>query len=206
MHSDSFGSRPGFRYIPDPLGRLNQGHFMRERDLPDPFGRLMAEPRPEPEITGFRNPFRISDSVGIEGRNNRRDVAKVESLFGRLGELNLDETDGVTGFAGARLDEAIRRFQKRNQLKVDGQVNPGGETITTTGAVLAANQDSDSDANDGSDQPPRKEPVLPMKPRQTLDPMNTKPRVPGILDNNEIDKKGIEDILRILRKRSRRRA
>lgn len=39
MHSDPPGNRPGFRYIPDPLGR-----FVRERDLPDPFGRLMAEP------------------------------------------------------------------------------------------------------------------------------------------------------------------
>ncbi len=44
MHSDSFGGRPGFRDIPDPLGRLNQGRFVRERDPPDPFGRLMADP------------------------------------------------------------------------------------------------------------------------------------------------------------------
>ncbi len=185
MHSDPSGSRPGFRYIPDPLGRLNQGHFVRERNLPDPFGRLLAEPKPEPEISNFRNPLRIRDSVGMEGRNNRRDVAKVESLFGRLGELNLAETDGVTGFAGARLDEAIRRFQRRNQLKVDGQVNPGGETITTTGAVLAANEKEPDSENGKKDKP--EEPLIPEEPWITRDPMETNPSVPGTRDKGEFD-------------------
>ncbi len=185
MHSDPFGSRPGFRYIPDPLGRLNQGRFVRERYLPDPFGLLMAEPRPEPEIMGFQNPFRILDSVGMEGRNNRRDVAKVESLFGRLGELNLAETDGVTGFAGARLDEAIRRFQKRQGLKVDGHINPGGETITTTGAVLAASEKKPDSENGKGNKPD--EPLIPEKPWITRDPMETKPSVPGTRDNGEFD-------------------
>ncbi|MCH7936857.1 MAG: peptidoglycan-binding protein [Proteobacteria bacterium] len=185
MHPDPFGDRPGFRYIPDPLGRLNQGHFVRERDLPDPFGRLMAKPEPEPEISNFRNPLRIRDSVGIEGRNNRRDVAKVESLFGRLGELNLDETNGVTGFAGARLDEAIRRFQKRNQLKVDGQVTPGGETITTTGAVLAASEKKPDSENDKGDKPD--EHLIPERPGDTRDPMETNPSVPRTRDKGEFD-------------------
>ena len=185
MHSDSFGGRPGFRYIPDPLGRLNQGRFVRERGLPDPFGRLMAEPEPEPEITGFRYPFRIHDSVGMEGRNNRRDVAKVENLFGRLGELNLDETDGVTGFAGARLDEAIRRFQKRQGLKVDGHINPGGETITTTGAVLAASEKEPESGKDKEEKP--RERLIPEQPWITRDPMETKPSVPGTRDKGEFD-------------------
>ena len=52
----------------------------------------------------FKNPFRIQDSVGLEGLNARRDVAKVESLLGRAGALDLSETDGVTGFFGARAD------------------------------------------------------------------------------------------------------
>ncbi len=46
-----------------------------------------------------------------------------------MSDLKLDETDGVTGFLGLRLNEAIRKFQKRNSLKVDGRVNPGGETL-----------------------------------------------------------------------------
>ena len=119
----------------------------------DPFGRVLAEPKPDPEISNLRNLFRISQSVGMEGRNKRRDVAKVESLLGRLGELNLAETDGVTGFAGARLDEAVRRFQKRHRLKVDGQINPGGETIATAGAVLAASEKEPDSGNGEGDKP-----------------------------------------------------
>ena len=172
----------------------------------DPFGRVLAEPKPDPEISNLRNLFQLLESVGMEGRNNRRDVAKVESFFDSLGELDLSETEGVTGFVGARLDESIRRFQKRQGLKVDGLINPGGETITTTGAVLAANQDSDSDANDGSDQPPKKEPVIPERPGTTRDHIDSIPTVPGTLDKNEIFTKDPKKILRILRKRRERGA
>ena len=131
MHSDPSGGQTGFRYLPDPLGRLNQGCYLRQRDLPDPFGRLTAEPKPEPEISNFRNPFRIRDSVGMEGMNSRRDVAKVESLLGRAGALDLAETDGVTGFFGARADEAVKKFQKDHGLRVDGLINPNGPTLRT---------------------------------------------------------------------------
>ena len=156
MHSDPFGSRPGFRYIPDSLGRLNQGRFVPKSDIPDPFGRVLAEPEPESEITNFKNPFRLRQSVGMEGRSDRRDVAKVENLLGRTRDLNLAETDGVTGFVGQRLDEAIRRFQKRQGLKVDGHVNPGGETVSTFGAVLAASENKQK-PDEGRDRPPNKE-------------------------------------------------
>ncbi|MCH7935750.1 MAG: peptidoglycan-binding protein [Proteobacteria bacterium] len=174
---------------------------------PDPFGRVLAAPKTEPEIMNFNNPFRIQDSVGTEGRNGRRDVAKVESLLGRAGDLNLDETDGVTGFVGLRMDEAIRRFQKRNRLRVDGQINPGGETLTTLGATLAAEPESDADTNDGSDRPPdRKEPVLPKRPFETRDRMESIPTVPGTLDNNEIIIQDPDGNLRLPKKRRERRA
>ena len=186
MPFDTFGSRHGFR--------------------PDPFGRVLAEPKPDFEILNFKNPFSIRDSIGMEGMNSRRDVAKVESLLGRAGDLNLEETDGVTGFLGLRLDEAIRIFQKRNSLKVDGRVNPGGETLITLGATLAAEQESDSDVNDGSDQPPRKGPVLPKKPFETRDRMNRFPSRPGTLDNNEIIIQDPDGNLRLPKKRRERRA
>lgn len=207
MHSDNPGARPGFRYVPDPLGRLGQGRYVRERELPDPFGRLPAEPGPEPEIEDLRDPLHLRDSVGLEGANGRRDVAKVESLLGRTGDLDLADTDGVTGFAGLRLDEAVRRFQKRHGLKVDGHVAPGGETVTTLGATLAAEQESDSDTDDGSDQPPdRKLPLIPEKPGETRDRMDSIPTVPGTLDDNEILKEEIDEIFRILKKRRERSA
>ena len=51
---------------------------------PDPFGRVLAAPKSEPEIMNFKNPFRIRDSVGMEGRNNRRDVAQGGKPVGPL--------------------------------------------------------------------------------------------------------------------------
>ncbi|NQU61014.1 MAG: peptidoglycan-binding protein [Rhodospirillales bacterium] len=120
----------------------------------DPFGRLLAEPKPEPEIMDFQNSFRIRDSVGMEGSNARRDVAKVESLLDRAGALDLAKTDGVTGFFGARTDEAVKKFQKDRGLKVDGLINPNGPTLRT----LAAN------ANKGEDRPALSKPIAPETP------------------------------------------
>jgi len=150
----------------------------------DPFGRVLAEPKPDPVILNIRNPFSLTDSVGMEGKNSRRDVAKVETLLGLLGEINLRETDGVTGFAGARLDESIRKFQKRNKLKVDGQINPGGETITTAGAVLASN---DGDSNlPGNEEDEPEGTLVPERPGDTLDQMNRLPSSPGTRDQNVV--------------------
>ena len=105
------------------------------------------------------------------------------------------------------MDEAIRRFQKRNRLRVDGQINPGGETLTTLGATLAAEPESDSDTNDGSNQPPdQKEPVLPKRPFETRDRMDSIPTVPGTLDNNEIIIEAPDGNIRLPKKRRERRA
>ena len=183
MPLNPFEGRPGFRYIADPMGRLGFGRYVAERDLPDPFGRVKARPGPEPELMDLGDLFEIQAAVGMEGRNDRRDVAKVESLLGRLGVLDLDETDGVTGYAGLRLDDAIRRFQKRHGLKVDGQINPGGETITTLAAMLAAENEEQSPSNGKKEGPD--EPLIPERPGETRDPMETHPTVPGTLDDGE---------------------
>ena len=183
MPLDPFGGRPGFRYIADPLGRFGQGRYMAARDLPDPFGRVMPAPRPEPELMDLGDLSQIQAPVGLEGRNDRRDVAKVESLLGRAGDLNLAETDGVTGYAGLRLDEAIRQFQKQHHLKVDGQINPGGETITALRAMLSA-ENGEQPTGEGERRKPD-EPLIPERPGETRDPMDTHPIVPGTLDNGE---------------------
>lgn len=77
----------------------------------------------------------LSAPVGDGGHNDRLDVAKVESLLGAHGYLDLAKTEGPTGYAGVRLTDAVKRFQKDNDLKVDGRLNPGGETI---GALVRA--------------------------------------------------------------------
>ncbi len=112
------------RYIPDRLGRLGQGEWIVE---PTPFGRLPEAGKEQP--FDMSKPFDLSKAVGHGGNNGRADVAKIETLLGLAGTLDLKKTDGPTGYAGQRLLDAIRTYQKHNGLSVDGRLNPGGQTL-----------------------------------------------------------------------------
>lgn len=101
----------------------------------DPFGRVQPEPAPDKEIADLSEPAKLGNSVGEQGKNERRDVAKVETMLGKTGSLDLKKTDGPTGYWGMRTNDATRSFQKKHGLKVDGQINPGGETIKTLAKV-----------------------------------------------------------------------
>ena len=97
----------------------------------EPFGRIRPAEQLRPEKFDLNNPFKLSASVGINGTNQRNDVAKVEGLLGVTGDLNPNETDGLTGYYGARLEQGAKRYQKRNNLKRDGLLNPNGPTINS---------------------------------------------------------------------------
>lgn len=100
------------------------------KNRPDPFGRLGEDDdQIDVEIADIKNPTQLKSPVGDMGQNNRRDVAKAEQLLGNAGTLDLKKTDGPTGYWGARTSGATKTFQKQNNLKVDGQINPDGETI-----------------------------------------------------------------------------
>jgi peptidoglycan hydrolase-like protein with peptidoglycan-binding domain len=120
----------------------------------DPFGRLMAESSPDPEIMEFKNPFRLGNPVSLEGRNGRRDIAKVENLLGRVGALNLNKTDGVTGYFGAHTGEAVKEFQKDRGLKTDGLINPNGPTLKTLVAEAGGSSGTNQPIAATSEQPP----------------------------------------------------
>ena len=75
------------------------------------------------------NPFALSAPVGPNGTNGRLDVAKVETLTGTLGDFDLDRTEGPTGYYGERLKQGVEKYQKTNDLKVDGVLKPDGETL-----------------------------------------------------------------------------
>jgi len=126
-----YRNNPKRRYIPEHSGRLGQGRWI---DVPDPFGRL-PEPSKEEQLD-ISNPFVLSGPVRGSGKNNRTDVGKVEALLRLAGVFDVDATDGPTGYYGTRLKEAISSFQKNRGLKVDGAVNPGGETLKALGQTL----------------------------------------------------------------------
>lgn len=56
------GPASGDLHVPDHLGRVDQGHFIKRRDLPDPFGRL-PEPA-KPERFDLRDIFSLSFAGG----------------------------------------------------------------------------------------------------------------------------------------------
>ncbi len=73
--------------------------------------------------------FALSADVGRNRPNLREDTFRVESLLANDGDADLRGGDGPAGRWNLGLDAAIRRFQKRNALKVDGWLRPGGPTI-----------------------------------------------------------------------------
>ena len=114
------------RYRPDPMGRLGQGDWVDD-DEPDPFGRIRGTVHDDrPDTKGLST---IAQSVGMEGKNDRADVAVAETLLHQNGVLDTNQTKGPTGYFGTRADQAIRRFQKDKGLKVDGLMLPNGPTI-----------------------------------------------------------------------------
>ena len=131
-----------------------------QRKPSDPFGRNLARAG----VRRFREawkagvglfdvfgkePVKIKEPVGPDSPNRRPDVAKVETFLDRTGHLDLAITEGPTGYYGSRVDQGIRGFQKNNALKVDGLINPDGETLQRLGAVLSE-PEQQSNAGDGN--------------------------------------------------------
>lgn len=131
---------PDHEYVPDSMGRLGRGIWRRRRRS-DPFGRIAIDPDFErfrddfdfgkPVGNIFRSrPFDLVAPVGRESENERFDVARIETLLAKAGFLDLKPTEGPTGYYGLALEDAIRKFQAAEDLKVDGLINPGGPTLS----------------------------------------------------------------------------
>ncbi len=85
--------------------------------------------RPERQAPGAGGWFDLDDWVGPQHPSGRGDVAKIEGILANSGDYSLERTQGPTGYWGLALDDGIRKYQKRNGLKVDGALRPGGPTI-----------------------------------------------------------------------------
>ena len=84
---------------------------------------------------------RLATPIGARQTNDRTDVAKLEAALHDVGAFDAFKTAGPTGYFGFLTDEAIRDFQDVMGLKVDGVVEPAGETWRTlTGLRQAIEQ------------------------------------------------------------------
>ncbi|MCI5060271.1 MAG: hypothetical protein MRY79_04275 [Alphaproteobacteria bacterium] len=70
----------------------------------------------------------ISKSVGNNMENDPDDVIRTKKKFKTIGRYN-DEINN--GYIDRELDDAIWGFQRKEKLKPDGFMNPGGETERT---------------------------------------------------------------------------
>ncbi|WP_300295311.1 peptidoglycan-binding domain-containing protein [Ferrovibrio sp.] len=81
--------------------------------------------------------FDLLEGVG-EGRSNRRaDVAKLQALLHREGDLDLFASGGPTGYWTPREEVALRAFQQRHGLEADGIADPEGQTIAVLRGLYA---------------------------------------------------------------------
>jgi hypothetical protein len=69
----------------------------------------------------------IQFSVGNNLTNDPDDILNVKSHFSKLG-LYKNDLGLHSPFMDFELDNAIKRFQNNHDLKVDGKINPKGET------------------------------------------------------------------------------
>jgi len=122
----------------------------------DPFGRIdedsdsgFREVRQRPLVQNVRKLTNLEDNVGRNEPNNRRDVAKVETLMAREGRFDISRTDGPTGIFSIGLEGSIKDFQTDNSLKSDGLITPRGETITSM--ISLTSLDAEGGEDDGSD-------------------------------------------------------
>jgi hypothetical protein len=87
----------------------------------------------EAHMTG--NPFQLRRAVGPDQTNSPFDVLTVKDGLARLGAYSLGRT-GLSHEPTEALFDAIRFHQDGRQLKVDGIINPGGETAQDIGKLL----------------------------------------------------------------------
>lgn len=94
----------------------------------DPFGRMIPDDGSQDRFRDMPDITILEAAIGPKNDNRPEDVAKIEIMLDQVGLLDLQETDGPTGFYGERLRQAINILQRQSRLKETGKVAPGDRT------------------------------------------------------------------------------
>ena len=81
------------------------------------------------------NFFQLNRPLKRDANADLNDVFKVKTVLSDLGHYNVPDW-GVTQYPDDGLFKGIKSFQQDHGLKVDGIMNPGGETEQTLSSVL----------------------------------------------------------------------
>lgn len=85
-------------------------------------------------LAAARTRFGLREPVGDRRPNRPDDVATVERLLNRVGQPPFGADREPTGLFSVPLRDSIRRFQRGNDLRDDGIVEPDGETLRAMAA------------------------------------------------------------------------
>ncbi|WP_420546821.1 peptidoglycan-binding domain-containing protein [Curvivirga sp.] len=72
-------------------------------------------------------PYQLKEPIGPGYNMDPDDVRKTKSVLSETGHYTPPKF-GITDIPDNQMIDAIRRYQKDNDLKVDGIIRPGGET------------------------------------------------------------------------------
>jgi peptidoglycan hydrolase-like protein with peptidoglycan-binding domain len=127
-------------------------HTTSRNERPDPFGRLLGDDGSQDKFRGLSDVFNISSPVGVTEENLPDDVARVEIMMDHLGELDLRQTDGPTGFYGERLKQAVMAFQKKVGLPETGRLAPADSTMAAVKKMMKTESSSPDQPSGGMAQ------------------------------------------------------
>lgn len=86
---------------------------------------------------GRRTPrLQLSDRVSTGNDANPQDVFAAKVALARIGFLEIDAEAGVNGFVNRELVQGVKDFQKAQELRADGVLDPGGPTEGAINAEL----------------------------------------------------------------------
>jgi hypothetical protein len=105
--------------------------------------QISPETWPAPEPFQLGQPLALKLPAGAGGINHPRDVADLSDGLLSFGSLGLSGWLPRTTVPNSKLNAAIVGFQRLNDLKPDGLVNPDGPTITVLNGYLPLPQAPD---------------------------------------------------------------
>ena len=87
-------------------------------------------------------PLSIKKPVGDNLDNEQEDIKTIRVGLQSLGHISekddeLDYKGHPLGYITERMDNDIKRFQKNNDLKIDGRINPEGETLVKINQLIS---------------------------------------------------------------------
>ena len=107
----------------------------------------------------MHRPFHLKRPIGPDSNMDLDDVLNTKRALNDLGFMSLPKY-GLTPYPDEKMIGGIKSFQRRNGLREDGVMKPGGPTLETLNRTLAERQPSP--------RPPNPLTKVPLPPRRRL--------------------------------------